>query len=122
MNTRFQKNADAVHIYDLIRVIVMRLGAEGEHSEDDAIRLLSSMFSPTRTAEDKKKILSEEFHISVTEEINREVRRMCNLSAGILEKGIAWYRKRHFGNTLCISKARDYFQFSGRQAGVYGTK
>lgn len=74
--------------YDLIRVIVMRLGAEGEHSEDDAIRLLSSMFSPTRTAEDKKKILSEEFHISVTEEINREVRRMCNLSAGILEKGI----------------------------------
>ena len=46
------------------------------------------MFSPTRTAEDKKKILSEEFHISVTEEINREVSRMCNLSAGILEKGI----------------------------------
>ena len=59
-----------------------------EHSEDDAIRLLSNMFSPTRTAEDKKKILSEEFHISVTEEINREVKRMCNLSAGILEKGI----------------------------------
>ena len=58
----------------------MRLGAEGENSEDDAIRLLSSMFSPRHSAEDKKKLLSEEFHINVTEEIGQEVSQMCNLS------------------------------------------
>ena len=74
--------------YDLMRIIVMRLGAEGENSEDDAIRLLSSMFSPRHSAEDKKKLLSEEFHINVTEEIGQEVSQMCNLSTGIFESGI----------------------------------
>ena len=74
--------------YDLMRIIVMRLGAEGENSEDDAIRLLSSMFSPRHSAEDKKKLLSEKFHINVTEEIGQEVSQMCNLSTGIFESGM----------------------------------
>ena len=74
--------------YDLMRIIVMRLGAEGENSEDDAIRLLSSMFSPRHSAEDKKKLLSEEFHINVTEKIGQEVSQMCNLSTGIFESGM----------------------------------
>ncbi len=68
--------------------MVMRLGAEGENSEDDAIRLLSSMFSPRHSAEDKKKLLSEEFHINVTEEMGQEVSQMCNLSTGIFESGM----------------------------------
>ncbi len=74
--------------YDLMRVIIMRLGPQGENSEDDAIRLLSKVFSTERSAEDKKKILSKEFHIDITEEISQEVNHMCNLSTGILEKGI----------------------------------
>ena len=40
--------------YDLMRVVVMRLGIQGEKSEDDAIRLLSKIFSPTRSAKEKK--------------------------------------------------------------------
>ena len=63
--------------YDLMRIIVMRLGAEGENSEDDAIRLLSSMFSPRHSAD-----------INVTEEIGQEVSQMCNLSTGIFESGM----------------------------------
>ena len=74
--------------YDLMQVIVMRLGSGGENSEDDAIRLLSKLFSDERSAEDKKRVLSEEFHIDVTRELSQEVSRMCNLSTGILEKGI----------------------------------
>ncbi len=74
--------------YDLMRVIVMRLGSDGENSEDDAVRLLSKMFSTERSAQEKKAALSEEFHINVTEEISQEVSFMCNLSTGILEKGI----------------------------------
>ena len=58
------------------------------HSEDDAIRLLSSMFSPTRTAEDKKKDTFGRISYQRYRRNHREVRRMCNLSAGILEKGI----------------------------------
>ena len=74
--------------YDLMRVIVMRLGSDGENSEDDAVRLLSKMFSTERSAQEKKAALSEKFHINVTEEISQEVSFMCNLSTGILEKGI----------------------------------
>ena len=74
--------------YDLIRIFILRLGERGEESEDPAIRLLSSLFSAEKTAAEKKKMLSEEFHIDVTEEINQEVSRMCNLSAGIFEKGM----------------------------------
>lgn len=33
-------------------------------------------------------MLSNEFHIAMTEEISQEVENMCNLSTGILEKGI----------------------------------
>lgn len=73
--------------YDLIRVIVMRLGDYGENSEDDAIRLLSKVFSGKRSAEEKKAVLSEEFQIDVTEKIDQEVGVMCNLSDGLIEKG-----------------------------------
>ena len=86
--------------YDLMRVIVMRLGARGENSEDDAIRLLSKIFSVERTAEDKKVVLSEEFHIDVTEKISQEVSRMCNLSTGILDRGRAEGRLEGILETL----------------------
>ena len=71
-----------------MRVIVMRLGSHGNKSEDNAIRLLSKIFSPDLTAEEKKKALSDEFHIDITTAIDEEVDRMCNLSTGILERGI----------------------------------
>lgn len=73
--------------YDLMRIVVMRLGSRGEQSKDDAIRLLSKLFSTEMTAEEKKSVLSEEFHIKVTEEMNQEVNLMCNLSTGIYDKG-----------------------------------
>ena len=73
--------------FDLIRVIVMRLGSEGVKSDDNAIRLLSNIFSSNKTADEKKKLLSEEFHINITELINEEVSQMCNLSAGLVKKG-----------------------------------
>ena len=55
--------------YDLMRVFILRLGAEGENSENEVIRLLSNLFSTEKTAEEKKQILSEDFHIAMTEEI-----------------------------------------------------
>ena len=75
--------------YDLMRVFILRLGAEGENSENEVIRLLSNLFSTEKTAEEKKQILSEDFHIALTEEIDEEVSSMCNLSEGIFEEAMA---------------------------------
>lgn len=87
-NCRCGGYREAEENYDLIRVVILRLGEKGEQSGDDAVRLLSRIFSTERTAEEKKKILSEEFHIEITEEISREVSRVCNLSMGIYDKGM----------------------------------
>lgn len=74
--------------YDLMTIVVMRLGLKGEDSADDAIRLLSKVFSTERSPADKKTVLAEEFHIEVTEKLNREVDSMCNLSTGVYNKGV----------------------------------
>ena len=75
--------------YDLMRVVVLRLGRHGEKSGDNAIRLLSKMFSVERTYEEKLMALTDEFQISVTKGISREVLNMCNLSTGVYNKGVA---------------------------------
>ncbi len=75
--------------YDLMTVVVMRLGRKGENSGDDAIRLLSKMFSTNLSYEDKLDALQNEFKISVSREISEEVQSMCNLSAGVYNKGFS---------------------------------
>ena len=72
-----------------MRVVVLRLGRHGEKSGDNAIRLLSKMFSVERTYEEKLMALTDEFQISVTKGISREVLNMCNLSTGVYNKGVA---------------------------------
>ncbi len=56
-------------------------------SGDNAIRLLSKMFSINRTYEEKIAALSDEFRISVTKEMSKEVLNVCNLSTGVYNKG-----------------------------------
>ena len=73
--------------YDLMTVVVLRLGRKGEKSEDNAIRLLSKMFSTNLSYEDKLDALQNEFKISVSREMSEEVQSMCNLSIGVLNKG-----------------------------------
>ena len=73
--------------YDLMTVVVLRLGRKGENSEDNAIRLLSKMFSTNLSYEDKLDALQNEFKISVSKEMSEEVQSMCNLSMGVLNKG-----------------------------------
>ncbi len=73
--------------YDLMTVVVLRLGSKGEKSGDDAIRLLSKMFSTDLSYEDKLDALQNEFKISVSKEMSEEVQSMCNLSVGVLNKG-----------------------------------
>ena len=73
--------------YDLMTVVVMRLGNKGESSEDNAIRLLSKMFSMHLKYEEKIDMLENEFKISMSKEIDREVWEVCNLSEGVYNRG-----------------------------------
>ena len=51
-------------------------------------RLLTAIFSENISAEEKKEILSTEYGMLMTREMEEEVEAMSNLGYGILERGI----------------------------------
>lgn len=55
----------------------------------DLVRLLSVLMSSRVTKEDKRHILSEEYDIPMTKELEEEVFHMCNVSQSVKEQGIA---------------------------------
>ncbi len=74
--------------YDLFSVIMVCLGKNMSDSKSLLLGFLEVLFSDEKSANEKKIILEEDYDISMTEQFEREVREMCNLSEGILEKGI----------------------------------
>ncbi|MBQ3178958.1 MAG: PD-(D/E)XK nuclease family transposase [Clostridia bacterium] len=88
-----QKNYDLLSVVMVCfndRQIEKRLqgGMEGKDSAD-LVRLLSVLLSSAVETEEKKQILEEEYSIPMTREIESEVSHMCNLSQGLIEKGVA---------------------------------
>jgi len=77
-----------VRNYDLMSVIMICLGDPEEAGQSEALRLLDALFSPDLRREDKRRILSDEFQIPMSEALESEVSLMCNLSQGVLERGI----------------------------------
>ena len=78
--------------YDLMTVIQICLG-EGSEKESAGAggklpRLLELLLVSDRPAEEKKAILQEEYQIPMTQSIEGEVEKMCNLSQGIENRGI----------------------------------
>ena len=69
--------------YDLMEVTVINLGKKDEAS-DGILRFLEVLLSTTRPAEEKIKILTEEYGIEVNE-IQMEVDEMCNIGQKIWE-------------------------------------
>jgi hypothetical protein len=74
--------------YDLMEVIILNLGDVEQKSNSEILNLLTVLFSVTTPPDEKKKILSDDFHIAMTEEFESEVQKMCNLSKGVYDKGI----------------------------------
>lgn len=80
--------------YDLIHVFMIYLGepsrpcSENATWEEKLIRLLEVIFSLRLGAEEKKRILEEEYQIPMTESLERKVDEMCNLSDGVEARGI----------------------------------
>ncbi len=73
--------------YDLMAAVMICLGKE-EDSATDLLKLLNVLLSTETGSQDKCQILEENFHIRMTQTLEREVSLMCNLSKGVEEKGI----------------------------------
>ena len=76
--------------YDLLTTVMICLGEpeEADCEQTGILRLLNVLLSSTMEVEEKKQILEEEYGIAMTREIESEVLGMCNLSKGILERGL----------------------------------
>ena len=75
--------------YDLMEIIMVCLGKN--HKDENysgLIKLLDVLLSDKIKADEKKKILENEYNIKMTESIESEVLGMCDISDGVYERGI----------------------------------
>ncbi|MCI8806400.1 MAG: hypothetical protein HFE59_11110 [Clostridiales bacterium] len=74
--------------YDLMEIIMVCLGKNhNDENYSGLIKLLDVLLSDKIKADEKKKILENEYNIKMTESIEREVLGMCNISDGVYERG-----------------------------------
>lgn len=71
---------------DLINIVMINLGQEEEGN--GLLWFLEVLFSDEKGAEEKREILEQEYGIEMSRETEGRVEYMCNLSQGVLEKGI----------------------------------
>ena len=74
--------------YGLQRTAFIMLGNEEKKGAEGVLRLLDVLFRSDKDVEERKRILEEEFHIAMNEDMEMEVRQMCNLSKGVENRGI----------------------------------
>ena len=75
--------------YDLLTAVIICLGSSGDSKYGGILKLLEVLLSSEKKPEEKKQILTNDFDIKMTKELESEVSKLCNLSQGIEEKGIA---------------------------------
>ena len=63
-------------------------GPEGKNY-DGVLRMLDVLLSHEIGEAEKRKILQNDYDIQMTQTMNEEVSVMCNLSKGVMEKGMA---------------------------------
>ena len=79
---------EPVRNYDLIDVVMLCLGGEDRENYGGVLRLLDVLLSPKAGEAKKRQVLQQEFDIPMTETLEAEVRKMCNLSQGVMALGI----------------------------------
>ena len=72
--------------YDLMSVVTICLGKPDAENYTGILKFLDVLLSSSRAATEKK-ILEEEFGVAMSEELEREVLIMCNLSQGVKAEG-----------------------------------
>ena len=79
--------------YDLITVVMVCLGDEEDENCRGLLRLLSVLFSPDKSIDEKKEILETEFSIEMTKAMETEADEMGEFSKYFKEKGMKEGRK-----------------------------
>lgn len=74
--------------YDLLSVIFVNLDKDSAGA-NNLLEMLSLLFLGKMEAIEKCKALESKFGIEMYQEISEEVSNMCDLSAGVWEKGVA---------------------------------
>ena len=88
MRYRFGRVDKLIKGYGLQRTVFVLLGDEEEKEAEGVLRLLDVLFRSEKGIEERKRILEEEFDIAMNEDMEMEVRHMCNLSKGVENRGI----------------------------------
>ena len=86
--------------YDLLTVVMICLGHADDDNYTGVLKLLGVLLSSEKEAEEKKKILQDDFDIAMTKTLESEVSAVCNLSKGVEERGIARGLERGAGAGL----------------------
>ena len=80
--------------YDILSAIMINLSKYHNYgkTECELIRFLTDLFNETIPAEEKLRILENNYHLRVTEEIRKEVSEMCTytstIARGYMERGL----------------------------------
>lgn len=69
--------------YDLMHVIRICLGEPEKAEKGSLLRLLDTLFSVEISADDKKRLLVDEFHIELEDSLERKVEDVCTFSEGV---------------------------------------
>ena len=72
--------------YDLMTVIQICMGGADGKNYDGIIKMLDVLLSSNIKPGEKKRVLQEEFDVSMTQEMESEAESMCNLSQGIEDR------------------------------------
>ena len=72
--------------YDLLTVMMLRLGSAEKAVDKPILRLLDVLLSAEMKPEEKKAILENDFGISMSASMSEEANIMCNLGEGIREQ------------------------------------
>ena len=78
--------------YDLMNLILISFN--DKDNSDGLNRFLKVLLSNNFTSKEKHLILTDEYNVKFTDDLERGIDRMCNLSAGVLEKGIEMGRTK----------------------------
>ncbi|MBQ7567854.1 hypothetical protein IJT17_03525 [bacterium] len=102
--------------YDLITVVMVCLGHEGSSDYNGILKLLGTLLVSASSAEEKRRILRDEFAISADKGMDEEVLSMCNLSRGVEARGIK--KGRREGLTEGLDRGRREGRREGRLEGL----
>lgn len=91
--------------YDKISIVLVCLGNSNRTNNDGIVRMLDVLLSAQISKEEKQRILEEEYNLEMSHEFREEFGRMCNLSKGVLEDGIAIGKAEGKAEGIAIGKA-----------------